>query len=117
MNIYVANISPDVTEDELHQIFTEFGQVKSAALIRDRDSGQLRGFGFVEMPSQDEGKAAIAAMNGKDIKGKALVVNEARPKSDKKPGGFGGGRKPGGSGGGWNKNKRGGGFGGGFGKW
>lgn len=115
MNIYVANISQDVTEDELHQTFAAFGQVKSAALIRDRDSGQLRGFGFVEMPSQDEAKAAIAALNGKDVKGKALQVNEARPKSDKKPGGGYGGR--GGSGGGSKGGWKGGRGGGGYGKW
>ncbi|MCB4792298.1 MAG: RNA-binding protein [Elusimicrobia bacterium] len=116
MNIYVANISSDVSEDELHQIFTEFGQVKSAALIRDRDTGQLRGFGFVEMPSQDEAKAAIAALNGKDIKGKALVVNEARPKPERKSGGGGGYGNRGHSGGGWSKNRKSGG-GGGYGKW
>ena len=105
MNIYVGNLSPDVTGDDLRQAFEAFGQVESANVITDKYSGESRGFGFVEMPSKEEAQAAITGMTGKDIKGKAVNVNEARPR----PQGSGGGR-PGG--GGFRKGGRGGGFGG-----
>jgi RNA recognition motif-containing protein len=116
MNLYVGNISFDVSEDELHQIFTEFGRVKSANLIRDKFTGQPRGFAFVEMDSADEAKAAITGLNGKEIKGRALMVNEARPKTDRKGGGGRGGfsNKGRGGGGGFGKRKKG---GSGYGKW
>ena len=111
MNIYVGNLAPDVTGDDLRQAFEAFGQVESANVIMDKFSGESRGFGFVEMPSKDEATAAIAGVNGKDIKGRAVNVNEARPRVDRpRGGGFGGGR----SGGGGGRGPRGGG-GGGFG--
>jgi len=90
MNIYVGNLSPDVTGDDLRQAFEAFGQVESANVITDKFSGESRGFGFVEMPSKDEAAAALAGMNGKDIKGKAVSVNEAKPKADRGGGGRGG---------------------------
>lgn len=89
MNIYVGNLSHDVTEDELRQAFEAYGQVASANIITDRFSGQSRGFGFVEMPNQAEGEAAIAGLNGQDLKGRMLKVNVARPRSDKPRGGGG----------------------------
>jgi RNA recognition motif-containing protein len=93
MNIYVGNLSHDVTEDELRQEFEAFGQVTSANIITDRFSGQSRGFGFVEMGNNEEAEAAIAALNGKDLKGRTLNVNVARPRPDK-PRGGGRGRRP-----------------------
>ncbi len=111
MNIYVGNLSPDVTEDDLRQTFEAFGQVESANVIVDKFSGESRGFGFVQMPSKEEATKAIAEMNGKDLKGRALNVNEARPRVERPRGGgggFGGGRGRGGPRGGG-----GGGFGGG----
>jgi len=98
MNIYVGNLSSDVTGDDLRQAFEAFGQVESANLIMDKFSGESRGFGFVEMPSKDEATAAITGMNGKDLKGKAVSVNEARPRVDR-PRGGGGGYGGGGGGG------------------
>jgi len=101
MNIYVGNLSFNVTEDDLRQAFEGFGQVASASIIKDKFSGQSKGFGFVEMPSGDEAKAAISGMNGKEMKGRTLNVNEARPRTDdRRGGGGGGGRRPGGFGGG-----------------
>jgi len=98
MNIYVGNLSRDVTEDDLRQAFGAFGQVASATVIRDKFSGESRGFGFVEMPAKEEAQAAINGMNGKDLKGRALNVNEARPRP-KDQGGRGGPRRGGGGGG------------------
>ena len=109
MNIYVGNLSPDVTGDDLRQAFEAFGQVTSANVITDKFSGESRGFGFVEMPSKEEATAAIAGMNGKDIKGKAVSVNEARPRVERPRGGGGG------FGGGGGGRGRGGGGGGGYG--
>jgi len=103
MNIYVGNLSSDVTADDLRQAFEAFGQVESANVIMDKFSGESKGFGFVEMPSKDEAAAALAGMNGKDLKGKAVNVNEARPRVDRPRGGggggYGGGRSGGGGGG------------------
>jgi cold-inducible RNA-binding protein len=79
MNIYVGNLSYQTTSDELREIFAEHGQVDSAAVIMDRDTGRSRGFGFVEMPD-DAGRAAIEALNGTEIGGRRLNVNEARPR-------------------------------------
>jgi RNA recognition motif-containing protein len=106
MNIYVGNLSTDATGDDLRQAFEAFGQVTSANIITDKFSGESRGFGFVEMPSKEEATAAIAGMNGKDIKGKAVSVNEARPRVERPRGGGGGfggggGRGRGGGGGGY----------------
>ena len=81
MNIYVGNLSREVTEEELREAFKAFGQVTSVSIIKDRYSGQPRGFAFVEMPAKMEAQAAIAGLNGKDLKGRRLTVNEARPRS------------------------------------
>ena len=101
MNIYVGNLSFEVTEEDLQQAFSAFGQVASASLIKDKFTGQSRGFGFVEMPNSTEAQAAIAGLNGKDLKGRALNVNEARPRTEgggHGGGGGGGGRRGGGGG-------------------
>jgi cold-inducible RNA-binding protein len=106
MNIYVGNLADGVTEDELRQAFEAHGQVSSARIITDKFSGQSRGFGFVEMSNGDEAQAAINALNGSDLKGQILRVNEARPPTG---GGRGGGRRGGGGGGGGGGGRRGGG--------
>jgi len=98
MKIYVGNLSYDVTEDEIRQEFTAYGKVESVALITDRYSGRPKGFAFVEMPSVAEGQAAIAALNGKTLKDRAIAVNPARPREDRGGGSYGGGRKGGGFG-------------------
>ena len=113
MNIYVGNLSRDVTEEDLQKAFAEFGQVESVNLVKDRFSGEPRGFGFVEMPSRDEAQAAITGLNGQDLMGRAINVNEARPKRDNRRGGGGGGRGGRGGGGGRERGGRGGGGGGG----
>jgi RNA recognition motif-containing protein len=89
MNIFVGNLSRDVTEEDLRQAFGAYGQVKSVSIIRDKFSGEPRGFGFVEMVSKAEAQAAIAGMNQKELKGRALNVNEARPKTERAGGGGG----------------------------
>ncbi len=91
MNIYVGNLSHDITEDELRQAFADHGEVASANVISDKFTGRSRGFGFVEMPKDDEARAAIEALNGTDLKGRTLNVNEAKPRNDKPRGGGGGG--------------------------
>ena len=83
MNIYVGNLSYNTTEDELRTLFTEFGNVDSAKLIMDRDSGQSKGFGFVEMSDNSGGQQAIEGLNGRDINGRALTVNKAKPREDR----------------------------------
>ncbi|MFC1781021.1 RNA recognition motif domain-containing protein [Planctomycetota bacterium] len=100
MNIYVGNLSREATEDDLQQAFEAFGQVSSINIIKDRFSGESRGFGFVEMPTKTEAEAAIEAMNGQDLKGRELNVSEAKPREDKRRGGGGGGRGGSGSRGG-----------------
>jgi RNA recognition motif-containing protein len=107
--LYVGNLPYSVTSSTLEQLFGEHGTVQSAQVIMDRDSGRSKGFGFVEMGSDQEAQTAISAMNGKEVEGRALTVNEARPKEE---GGRGGGR--GGFGGGAG-GRRGGGGGGGYG--
>jgi RNA recognition motif-containing protein len=92
MNIYVGNLSPEVTEEDLKEAFEAFGQVESVNVIKDKFSGTSRGFGFVEMPAKAEGQAAIDALNGKELKGQELKVNEARPRPEGRRGGGGGGR-------------------------
>jgi RNA recognition motif-containing protein len=92
MNIYVGNLAFAITEDELRQAFEAFGKVDTATIIKDKYSGQSKGFGFVEMPSGDEARAAIEGLNGKELKGRNLNVNEARPRAEKRGGGGGGGR-------------------------
>ena len=80
MNIYVGNISSQLTEEELKEAFVVYGEISSVRIIKDKFTGQPRGFGFVEMPNKAEAEAAIAGLNGKEFKGKELTVNEARPK-------------------------------------
>jgi RNA recognition motif-containing protein len=111
MNIYVGNLSSTVSEDELRQAFEAFGQVESASIIKDKFSGESRGFGFVVMPSKEESAKAIEGMNNKDIGGKNIAVSEARPKVNKFRGGSGGGGGGRGPSGGGRGGRRGG-FGG-----
>jgi len=105
MNIYVGNLPYSVSEDDVRQAFEAFGEVASVSMIKDKMTGQPRGFGFVEMNDDGEAQAAIDALNGKDLKGRAMVVNAARPREERPMGGggrggFGGGnRRPGGGGG------------------
>ena len=95
MNIYAGNLSFDVTEEDLRQAFESYGKVESVTIVKDKYSGQSRGFGFVEMPSKAEATSAINGLNGKELKGRTLNVNEARPRSDSRggKGGRGGGRR------------------------
>jgi RNA recognition motif-containing protein len=97
MNIYVGNLSRDVSEEDLRKAFEAFGQITSASVIKDKFTGEARGFGFVEMADKAQAQAAIDGLNGKDLKGRALSVNEARPRTENRGGG--GGRSSGG--GGW----------------
>lgn len=119
MNIYVGNLSAKTTEDELRQAFEAFGDVDTAKIIKDNLTGRSRGFGFVEMPNQEQAQAAIAEMNGKEVGGSALTVNEAKPRENRGGGGgrsFGGGGRSGGGrsgGGGYGGGGRGRGTGGG----
>ena len=83
MNIYVGNLSYEVTEDDLREAFEAHGEVSSANVITDKFTGKSRGFGFVEMPKDDEARSAIEALNGFDLKGRTLNVNEARPRNDR----------------------------------
>jgi len=98
MNIYVGNLSYEVTEEDLRKAFEGFGQVESINIIKDGYSGRSRGFGFVEMPGKAQAQSAIDALNGKELKGRTLNVNEARPRSEGRRGGRGrgGGRQGGG---------------------
>ena len=110
-NIYVGNLDFNVSEDELRQAFAAYGQVDTVTILKDRDTGQPRGFGFVEMANDEEAEKAINGINGTQLGSRVLNVNEARPKVNK-GGGFGGGR--GGFGGGRGGNRQGGRGGGGF---
>jgi len=96
MNIYVGNLSHEVTEEDLRQAFEAFGQVESVNIIKDRYSGESRGFGFVEMSASAEAQSAIEGLNDKELKGRMLKVSEARPRSEARRGGGrrGGGRRP-----------------------
>jgi RNA recognition motif-containing protein len=94
MNIYVGNLAREATEDDVRKAFEAFGQIAEVRIIMDKFSGEPKGYGFVEMPSKEEAEKAIAELNGKDLMGRALNVNEARPKVER--GGGGGGRRPGG---------------------
>jgi RNA recognition motif-containing protein len=113
MNIFVGNLSRDVTEEDLRTAFSAFGQVSKVTILKDKFSGEPRGFGFVEMPAKAEAQAAINGMNQKDLKGRVLNVNEARPKTERPGGGGGGGRGGWGNRGGGGGGNRGGGGGGG----
>lgn len=84
MKLYVGSLAFSVTEQELETLFAEHGKVTSVAVIKDRDTGQSKGFGFVEMENDDEAKAAMSALNGKDVGGRSIVVNEARPQVDRR---------------------------------
>lgn len=117
--LYVGNLAYSMRDDSLQQTFSEFGTVTSARVMMDRDTGRSKGFGFVEMASEQEAQAAIRGMHGQSVDGRALVVNEARPREER-PGGFGGGGGSrggygggGGGGGGYGGGNRSGGYGGG----
>ena len=107
MNLYVGNLAYEVTDEDLKAAFQAHGEIESARVIMDRETGRSKGFGFVEMPKAEQAQEAIKALNGSQIGGRAITVNEARPKPqrDSRGGGFGGGSSGGAS--------RGGGFGGG----
>jgi RNA recognition motif-containing protein len=95
--LYVGNLTYSVTDADLHQMFEAHGVVQSAQVVMDRDTGRSKGFGFVEMQSDQEAQAAIQALNGKDANGRALTVNEARPREDRgSRGGYSGSRSGGG---------------------
>ena len=95
--IYVGNLSFSTTEDQLRDLFGGHGTVQSASIVTDRYSGRSRGFGFIEMADDAQAQAAIEALNGADLEGRVLKVNEARPKTERRDGGGGGGRDRGGS--------------------
>jgi len=115
VRLYVGNLPFSVTEQDLEELFSQSGQVDSANVVTDRDTGRSRGFGFVEMETQEAADAAIQSLNGYELSGRALTVNEARPKENRSPrGGFGGGGGGrGGFGGGGGRGGFGGGGGGG----
>ncbi len=115
MKIYVGNLSYEVTEEDLKLALEQFGKVESVTIIKDKYSGQSKGFGFVEMSSKAEGQSAIDGLNGKELKGRTLNVNEARPRTENRGGGGGyggGGGRGGGKGGYGGGGGRGGGKGG-----
>jgi RNA recognition motif-containing protein len=85
MNIYVGNLPYRISEDELRELFAQYGDVSSAKIIIDRDSGRSKGFGFVEMPDDSQAKTAIEALNGTDVQGRNVVINEARPRPERPP--------------------------------
>jgi cold-inducible RNA-binding protein len=113
MKLYIGNLPYQVTEDQLREAFESFGQVESVAIIKDKYSGQSKGFGFVEMPANAEGQAAIESLNGKDFNGRAIKVNEAKPRTEGSQGRGGGRRGSGGGGGFRGRGGRSGGSGGG----
>ncbi|HSX05870.1 MAG TPA: RNA-binding protein [Candidatus Saccharimonadales bacterium] len=104
MKLYVGGLAYSVTDKELEAAFAEHGTVTSAVVIKDRDSGQSKGFGFVEMSNDTEAKAAMAALNGKDISGRSIMVNEARPQEDRRSSGGDSRRSSGGGGGGFRRS-------------
>ena len=108
MKLYVGNLSFQTSSSDLQDLFSQAGTVESAAVVEDRDTGQSRGFGFVEMSSREEGQAAITQLNGKEVGGRNLTVNEAKPREDRGGGrgGFGGNRGGGGGRGGYGGNSR-----------
>jgi cold-inducible RNA-binding protein len=105
-NIFVGNLSFNTNEDEVRQLFESYGQVDRVSIMTDRDTGRSRGFGFVEMTSNEDGEKAIAALNGSQLGGRTINVNEARPKAERVGGGGGGGRDRGGRGGGGGRRDR-----------
>ena len=115
MNIFVGNLPFGMTDDELHELFAKFGEITRATVIKDRVTGKSRGFGFVEMMDDEMARAAIEGLNGSDMQGRALTVNEARPRESRPRtgGGGGGGYSGGGGGGGYSGGGGGGGYSGG----
>jgi cold-inducible RNA-binding protein len=122
MNIYVGNLSWSMTDDDLSNLFSQFGTVSSAKILKEKNTGRSKGFGFVEMEDSDAAKAAIAALNESEVQGRKLIVNESQPRSEgsgfkRSGGGYGGGNRGGGGYGGGNRGgggyKKGGGYGGG----
>ncbi len=119
MKLYVGNLSFSTTGEDLEELFGQVGSVQSANVVEDRETGRSRGFGFVEMSSKEEGENAISEFNGKDLNGRSLTVNEAKPRENRPGGGgggrggYGGGGGRGGSGGGGGRGGYGGGGGGG----
>jgi cold-inducible RNA-binding protein len=106
MKLYVGNLSFQTSSDDLQQLFAQAGTVESVSIIEDRDTGRSRGFGFVEMSSKEEGNAAIEQFNGKEINGRSLNVNEAKPREERGNRGGGGGGGRGGFGGGGGRTNR-----------
>jgi RNA recognition motif-containing protein len=99
MNIYVGNLLRSLSETELKEVFQAYGTVQTASIIKDKMTGESRGFGFVEMPNKDDATKAISSLNGKDLKGRNMTVNEAKPRTEgSRGGGFGGGGFGGGGG-------------------
>ena len=123
MNIYVGNLSWSMTDDDLSNLFSQYGAVSSAKILKEKNTGRSKGFGFVEMEDDDAAKTAIATLNESEVQGRKLIVNESQPRPEgsgykKSGGGYGGGRSGGGygggrSGGGYGGGRRGGGYGGG----
>jgi RNA recognition motif-containing protein len=116
MKLYVGNLSFQTSSEDLQQLFSQAGTVESASVVEDRDTGRSRGFGFVEMATKEEGEAVIAQFNGKEVNGRSLTVNEAKPREDRGGGGGnrgGGGGRGGYGGGGGGRSGGGGGYGGG----
>ena len=107
MNIYVSNLSWGTSSESLQTLFAQFGEVSSANVITDRETGRSRGFGFVEMSDDGEGQKAIDRINGSEFEGKVLTVNVSRPKTERSSGGYGGGNRGGngGYGGGYNRRR------------
>ena len=105
-NIFVGNLSFQTSQDELTATFAQYGNVERVNIVTDRDSGQPRGFAFVEMTEKRDAETAISVLNGSDLNGRAMNVNEARPKSDSGRGGFGGGNRNSGGGGGRGRGPR-----------
>jgi cold-inducible RNA-binding protein len=112
MKLYVGNLSFNTSNQDLNEIFAQIGTVETATVVEDRETGRSRGFGFVEMASKEEGEKAIAELNGKEVDGRELKVNEAKPRENRGFGGGGGGNRGGGGGGNWNSGGYGGGRGG-----
>ncbi len=108
MKLYVGNLAFSTSSQDLQELFAAAGTVQSASVVEDRDTGRSRGFGFVEMSSKEEGEAAIAQLNGKEVGGRSLTVNEAKPRENRGGGGRGGygGNRGGGYGGGGNREPR-----------
>ena len=122
MKLYVGNLSFNTSNSDLEELFASIGTVESASVVEDRDTGRSRGFGFVEMSSKEEGERAIEELNGKEVDGRELKVNEAKPRENRSGGGGGGGRGGYGGGGGGGRGgggggNRGGGGGGGSNRW